>query len=200
LGGREIVLGQWRSLWRLFGLPVALLVGTQVLGAGFSHESTWSAMARRDPGMAEIILSVAVAIVSGIGIVANLLALSWYGMWAGLTSKNARLASLKTLLVVQVAPWLGIYFASLIAMGIIMVSLAAASTGPSMAITSPLIYGAVSAALSVGKDACFIVWAKKKLFSSFHQQVLRSVSPARVAPVWIASRRVPAPPIITMQR
>jgi hypothetical protein len=151
--------------------------------------------------MAEIILSVATAIVSGISIVANLLALSWYGMWSGMTSKNARLASLKTLLVAQVAPWLGIYVASWIAAGVIMVSLSVATAAPStMAITTPLIYSAVSAALSVGKDACFIIWARKKLFSSFHEQMLRNLIPARVVRVPTAPRPVPAPPIITAQR
>jgi hypothetical protein len=201
LGGREIVLGQSRALWRLFGVPVALLVATQVLSAGFSHESTWRALAHREPGMAEIILSVATAIVSGISIVANLLALSWYGMWSGMTSKNARLASLKTLLVAQVAPWLGIYVASWIAAGVIMVSLSVATAAPStMAITTPLIYSAVSAALSVGKDACFIIWARKKLFSSFHEQMLRNLIPARVVRVPTAPRPVPAQPIITAQR
>ena len=197
LGSREIVLGQWRALWRLFGLPVALLVGAQVLGTGFFHESNWSAMAQRRPGIPEVILGVAMAVVSGIRIAANLLALSWYGMWAGLTSKNARLASLKTLLVVQVIPWLGIAFVSTFAASFLVFSYSVISASSStLAITFPLMMGAVSAALAVGKDICFIIWARKKLFTSFHEQVLRSVSPARVTPIRKVPRPVPAPPVI----
>jgi ABC-type transport system involved in cytochrome c biogenesis permease component len=201
LGGKEIVLGQWRALWRLFGVPVALLVGAHVLGAGFSHESMWSAMAQRRAGIPEVVLSVAMAVVSGISIAANLLALSWYGMWTGLTSSNARLASLKTLVVVQVIPWLGIVFVSTFAGSLLAFSYSVITAASStVAITFPLMIGAVSAALAVGKDVCFIIWARKKLFTSFHEQVLRGVSPARVARIRMAPPRIPAPPIITIQR
>jgi ABC-type transport system involved in multi-copper enzyme maturation permease subunit len=203
LGGKEIVLGQWRALWRLFALPVMLLVAAHVLGMGLSHESIWSVMAQRGPGLAEVILSLAMAVVSGISVGANLLALSWYGMWAGLTSKNATLASLKTLLVVQVVPWLGIWFVSTFVAGLIVISYQVVGTGPAsstMAITFPLVMGGVSAALAVGKDACFIVWARKKLFTSFHEQVVRSASPARLYPVARARRPSPAPPLIVQHR
>lgn len=201
LGSKEIVLGQRRALWRLFALPVLLLVVAHVLGMGFSHESMWSAIAQRGPGLAELILSVGMAVVSGISIVANLLALSWYGLWAGLTSKNATFASLKTLLVVQVVPWLAISFVSTFAAGMIMFSYAAVGTASStIAITFPLVMGAVGAALAVGKDVCFIVWSRRKLFTSFHEQVVRSASPVRVSRVPVVRRSSAAPPLIVQQK
>lgn len=201
LGGKEIVLGQRRALWRLFGLPVLLLVSVHVLAMGFSHESMWSAIAQRGAGMAEMILSVGMAVVSGISIVANLLALSWYGLWAGLTSKNASLASLKTLLVVQVIPWMGISFTSTFVAGLLVFSYSAIGRSSStLAISFPLAMGAVSAALAVGKDVCFIVWARRKLFTSFHEQVVRSASPARISRVPLVPRPSPPPPLPVPQK
>src|SRR5205823_1599024 len=42
----------------------------------------------------------------------NLIALCWFGMWMGMTSRTANLATLKTLLFVQIVPWLVIAFGS----------------------------------------------------------------------------------------
>jgi len=43
---------------------------------------------------------------------ANLVALAWFGMWMGLNSKNTNLATLKTILFVEVIPWFVVVFTS----------------------------------------------------------------------------------------
>ena len=50
-------------------------------------------------------MAVATALAAALSTAANLLALCWFGMWMGMTSRSANLATLKTILFVEIIPW-----------------------------------------------------------------------------------------------
>ena len=138
--------------------------------------------------------------------VANLLALGWFGMWMGMTSKSANLATLKTILFVQIIPGFVITFG----IGLVMMTAMSGMLfgrlfgSSSNALTSlvwwPLLSAVLSAAMVVAKDIGFIVWSRKKLLSSFREQAARSLGQPR----FVALPPVPAaaapPPVIAAPR
>lgn len=62
--------------------------------------------------LSEYLLAAVIALASTLTVLGNLAALSWFGMWAGLNSKSANIATLKTLAFVQIIPWFGIALSS----------------------------------------------------------------------------------------
>ena len=92
----EILRGQTAALrWRFAGPFVAVLLADTLLVAG-----AWNSM-RSDAS--EFLLTCAM----GMGVlVPDALALSWLGMWNGLTARNFTLAWIKTLFWVLWLPWL----------------------------------------------------------------------------------------------
>ena len=235
LNDRQIVRGHWLALLRMFGLPVALLLGvhvtastmsqlgfqriatqvSKVTSATFTNQSgtltsqTFSVSttvvispqattnaapassafpARTSPRQAGMALAAAAAAALSTG--ANLLALLWFGMWMGLTSRNANLATLKTILFVQVIPWFVIAFAASMLVGLLMsgFALRAGSIPPaSFFAWMPLLSALVAAAVAVAKDVGFIIWSRKKLHSCLREQA--ALNPGQP--------RFPAPPPVS---
>jgi ABC-type transport system involved in multi-copper enzyme maturation permease subunit len=103
----------------------------------------------------------------------NLLALCWFGMWMGLTSRSANLATLKTIVFVQVIPWFVIAFAGTFAAGALMASMSLFSGQPGGFAWWPVLSAVVSTALALLKDIGFIIWARRRLNSEFREQVTR---------------------------
>ena len=66
----------------------------------------------------QIIQQGLTAAVALLGTLFNLMALGWFGMWMGLTTRTANLATLKTILFVQVIPTLIITFGSGVVVGL----------------------------------------------------------------------------------
>ena len=176
LSNAQILRGQWRGLLRMFGLPVALLLGVHLTATvlaqfGFqriaNQASTLAATTITNqngtvtsqttvvqhtvivPGRAataaqtalpsyrlnmnaeqagRVVLAALAAVVTT---VANLLALCWFGMWMGMTSRSANLATLKTILFVQIIPWFVIAFGSSMLMGVVCQALLGARGRPS---------------------------------------------------------------------
>jgi hypothetical protein len=112
---------------------------------------------------------------------ANLLALCWFGMWMGMTSRTANLATLKTLLFVQVIPWLVIAFASNIVVGAVLWrSSMRSAPQPSTWLTWwPFLTASLNATCAIGKDVGFIVWSRAKLYSSLREQAAQGFGPPR---------------------
>ena len=120
-----------------------------------------------------------------IAALANLAALSWFGMWMGMTSKNSNLAALKTILFVQIIPWFVVSFASALALPLLLLPslMKGASTAPAqMMVWYPLITSAVTTALCLSKDIAFVVWARRQLHSKFRERVVEPVTTPRMAP------------------
>ncbi len=224
----QIVQGQWLALVRMFALPVMLLVGVQMVGAGLSQAS-WRRIASQIPTATRsgagsltnsasqqvVVVTGTVSVTSGVGpslattrlpagttilapaaaaltTIGNLIALCWFGMWMGLTSRNVALATLQTFAFVQVIPWFVITFAaSLMSWWLLMPWLfkSGFAQTPGWFAWWPLLSAALAALLSVGKDIGFFVWSRKRLYLAFPGQpgcvALRPLPPP-----------VPAPPVI----
>jgi ABC-type transport system involved in multi-copper enzyme maturation permease subunit len=127
---------------------------------------------------------------------ANLVALCWFGMWMGMTSKNANLAALKTILFVQIVPYFVIAIGSSMAIGLLIMPylsrLGSSSPSTGFFVWYPLISTLVMAILFLAKDVVFIIWSRKVLYTSFRDYAVRSVSP----PVLAIPPPIPAPPVI----
>jgi len=231
---KQIVQGQWLALVRMFALPMLLLVGVEMVGAGLAQASfqriasqiptpTLSAAGsvtnsapRRvvvvtstvsvtsaasgtssvGPSLATTILAPATAALTAI---ANLIALCWFGMWMGLTSRNVALATLQTIAFVQVIPWFVITFAaSLMSWWLLMPWLfkSGFARTPGWFAWWPLLSAALAALLSVGKDIGFFVWSRKRLYLAFRDAAARNPSQPDGVALRPLPPPVPAPPVI----
>lgn len=133
-----------------------------------------------------------------LAVAANLIALIWFGMWMGLNSKNTSLATLKTILFVQIIPWFVISFASmlivpLLLLPVLLPGLSGSTTASSQIMAwYPLLTAGVATALYLIKDVAFSLWARRKLYSEFRERASRAGAPLPMAlPPPIA-----APPVI----
>lgn len=110
LSSREIALGAWRGLVRLFAAPVLVIVCAQftlVLLGGRGVARSMVAVSGVDW------LASVFGIVGVLVALCNLIALGWFGLWMGLTSRNALIATLKTIVFVQIIPWFAIWFVTM---------------------------------------------------------------------------------------
>ena len=101
--------------------------------------------------------------------VSNTVALIWFGMWMGLTSKTTNLATLKTIAFVQIIPWFAASFASALLLPLLFFPLVMNGFGGtgSVAVMAwfPVVSMFLSSLLFIGKDVGFILWSRKKLYS-----------------------------------
>ena len=137
-----------------------------------------------------VMISLGAVVIMG----TNLVALWWFGMWMGLTSKSANIATLKTLLFVQIIPWFAISFAvgmltpMLIIPGLIK---GGGGTAPSMIMTwFPLISSAFTTALALAKDIGFILWTRGRLHTQLRERAA-DISSYVPPPVMVQ----PVPPV-----
>jgi hypothetical protein len=204
LNSKDIVIGQWRALLRMFGLPAALLLLVQFAGTIFSQRASMGMLATQGggnaPGLPWHLLSASTSVLSA---VANLVALMWFGMWMGLVSKNSSVATLRTILFLQVLPWLGISFVATSIAGLLMfrrfASAGVPSSSSSMFLSFPLVLAGLSAGLTLAKDAAFFVWARRRLYSSFRVEAARSINARGASRTAPGAPAIPVPPVIPAQ-
>jgi hypothetical protein len=193
----EIVLGPWRALVRLFAVPVVLLIVIQLTGTIFSVSAQAAGFSGAGLNDA-VVVTVITALVGVLVTVANLTALAWFGLWMGMTSRNDLLATLKTLVFVQVVPWIVISIvAGLGFAGIMFLVVQASGAGNFMASGAfgmwiMLIYAGLGALLTLAKDLFFWRWAKRKLMNDFREQATRAIAPVVIH----AAASPSAPPVI----
>jgi hypothetical protein len=214
---KQVVQGHWRAMVRMFGAPVALLLLVEFAGGWLAYRTTWgTAVPAKWNHLAALIKSAA----STLSTLTSLVALAWFGMWMGMTSRNASLATLKTILFVKVIPFLVIYFVTAYAMVFLVivpqtlkmrtppgspvtmtvtnasgVTTTITTTTPFSAMTPlyiSLVITCLPAALNVAVDLAFIALARRRLHSTFREQAARSLAPARPLAV--------APPVIKTPR
>jgi hypothetical protein len=121
------------------------------------------------------LLAAALACGLCLTVAGNLVALAWFGMWMGLTSKNVNLATLKTILFVQVIPWFGIAFASALTLPLLLLPnlIAGGQPVPSqMLFWFPILSMAVSTFLYLVKDAIFLLYARHQLKTELRRRSL----------------------------
>jgi ABC-type transport system involved in cytochrome c biogenesis permease component len=155
---KQIVRSHWTALLRTFLVPMLVILAVQ-LAAGFL---AYLEIAKTFSGTGvsgsfnyatyQLVSMLAAIVVT----VTNLIAVAWFGMWMGLTTKKPSIAVLKTIGFALVLPWLGLTFAS----GIFMVSFSLMN-GPFWA--APIL----AAALAVAKNIIFITISRRKLFAAF---------------------------------
>ena len=206
----EIVQGQWRALLWMFGVPVVLLMAVQLAGVCFGGKEAWEQMARlsgnRLPALGTALLSSGASIVTT---TANLVAISWFGMWMGMTSKSNNLATVKTIVFVQVIPGFAISFASalviplLIMAGSLKGGFSAANAGSWIISATktwfPLISIALSLFLNLAKNIGFFAWSSRTLYRSFREQATRTLVPVPQAAPPRMPPPMPGPPAIPLQ-
>ena len=131
---------------------------------------------------------------------ANFMALAWFGSWMGMTSRTASLATLKTIAFVQVIPGLVFYFCSMMLTFVVLIpNIASSATGGAgMIAWFPLLTGAISALLALGKDVCFIAWSRNRLDSAFRDQASKVLAYSNAAQPPLPHSVAP-PPIIPVQ-
>jgi hypothetical protein len=207
LPARQIVRGIWRALLRMFGAPLVLLFLANLAGSILSQEVIWNgatvSMSGLQPNLAVAIVSSSAAAITAI---VNLVALGWFGMWMGMTSKNNNFATLKTLLFVQIIPSFVIGFASGILSFLLLmptfISVTSKPSGGSPAVATsmgmwfPLLSVGLSTIMSLAKDAGFIVWARNRLDNSFREQATKGIGYAPVLVPPSVPSPIPAPPVI----
>lgn len=207
LSGKEIVQGQWRAMLRLFAAPVILFLCIQLAANALSQRSSWRVMATAAGSGPNDVLMVVTALGGTIVIAANLITLCWFGMWMGMTSKSANLATLKTVLFVQVIPWFVLSFAAgLILSLMVMPAMVKVATGPaaptvgvSRMIWFPFLYTGLTVVLSLGKDILLFIIARRKLYANFRDMAVRAIVPIQITVPPPAPRPAATPPVIPAQ-
>ncbi len=185
LDSRRITDGAWRALARSFGTPVAVLLVVQLIVQTLGQSVTSGTLAtatRTEP--VPLALLLAISGLTTIGTLMNLIALIWYGLWMGLTSKSVHLATLKTLVFVQIVPWFVITIVTsqlLMAMMVSPALQAARHGGPPLAVTwVNFLLPPIAAALAIVKDLFFIHWARTRLFGDLREIVLQASTQVRL--------------------
>lgn len=121
------------------------------------------------------------SLASALTLLANLIALAWFGMFMGLTSKTSGAAALKTLLFVQVIPWFVFTFATTLFSVLGMMAFAT-SAGGSFIQWYAIVTVGLNCALALTKDAFFIYWSRKKLYGEFRDRAAGTyISPRQLA-------------------
>jgi ABC-type transport system involved in multi-copper enzyme maturation permease subunit len=196
---RTIAPGAWRGLLRMFGLPVLIVLAVSFLSQVFSMDGSGWMFTGGDHGpIAKWIFVIGSACCVLIKSLANFLALAWFAMWMGLISRNGLLGTLKTILLVQVVPWMLIMFAT--AMMFPLMALLGASNWTSKFSADwfrwmPIVTVLISTALNVGKDIVIYVIARDKMVNHLRDIVVRQIAPPTIYLPRIAPRVAP-PPVI----
>ncbi len=170
---QQIVRSQSMALWRTFLFPALLVVGMKTAGGLVMIFEMQQRMAGSGagPGFNFIQSPIANMAANAVNFLADLLAVGWFGMWMGLTTKKTTMAVVKTFAFVVVLPWLALMFLE----GFLMVFLAF-STGLRGGGLGGLVWWlapAVSVTLNLGKDSFFIHWSRRRLLTRFRESITR---------------------------
>lgn len=194
----QIIRSQWRALVRIFLIPVLLVVVLQlgigaiqiiVIKKSFAKAGTAAINSNHD-----FLTYQGIAVISGVlNFVLGMAALGWFGMWMGLTNRKLTMAVIKTVVFVQVLPWIAQMFMMGFGMAFIGVIMAKAFASGG---TMPFWIGMLpSMAFTLGKNIFFIAWARKRLFTRFRDAVTGIKSGAtRAVPMKVDVAAAPPPP------
>ena len=180
---RKVAPGAWWGMVRLFGLPIAIIVLVQFLATvtGIGGANTGGLIRVGTSG----VISEWVMLWFGAGVglllsLANFVTLIWFGLWMGLVSRNSLLATLKTIVFVQILPWLVITFAAAMMIPLLMVLSGGISGSPAATVWVEwysLISTVVVAGLTLGKDWLFWSLARRQLVNNFRNTATQAVVP-----------------------
>ena len=135
-----------------------------------------------------IALTAGVVVAGALTTLCNVCAVFWFGLWTGLTGKRAAACSLRTLLFVQVIPWLVFAFISSLIMPIALLSRGTSASPGMFYVWYLATTTGMFTILSLTKDALFIMASRRKLYGEFRVRATGTVE-RRLVPQ-------PAPPPI----
>ena len=157
---QQIVRGQVWALRRAFLYPVVILLGLTVASQGMMFATIRTAGAASGDFLAYQIVS---GITSCVLIVTGVVSTTWFGMWMGLVSTKSNLAVIKTLVFVEVLPWIVTGFLQM------FISIGMSFSGfPSWTTQLPVLL------FSAGADVVFFVIARRRLLHRFREIVARA--------------------------
>jgi hypothetical protein len=188
----QIVRGQWKALLRTFLIPALLVLGLNIANQietirifAKSMASTPGAVSNNFSWEAYQIVSLVSSILTLSG---DLVAMAWFGMWMGMTSRKTSIAVLKTICFVCVLPWIASIFVQIAGMGL----LARAGKWPFW------LSSVISSIFELAKNVVFIVWARQRLLTRFREMAAQGGQQvARRQRMVLPAIPVPAaPPVI----
>jgi len=171
--------GAWRGLLRLFGVPLGLVLLIQ-----FAASVTMLPGRFSFGGSEPLPQWVMVWGAAGLGLVvsvANFVALAWFGLWMGLVSRNGLIATLKTVVFVQIIPWMVIGFASWMVLPLLAIfnTTTGGSKGPAAwMMWYPIISTCLMTVLTLLKDFIFWQVARRKLVGQFRAVATQALVPS----------------------
>lgn len=194
---RKITPGAWRGFLRMYGAPVGIVLVVGFISQVAKLDGTgWMTANSQGRLISQWIVVVGTALCGLLSSVANLVALAWFGMWMGLTSRNGLLGTLKTIVIVQIGPWMAIWFAGMMVYPILMMI---GSSGKYAWFTNssyelmPVVSGLLMTGLTIGKDLVFYVLARQKMVDQFRVVALQAVAPVRRAEQRVQRPKAPSP-------
>jgi ABC-type transport system involved in cytochrome c biogenesis permease component len=167
---RRIVHTQWNALCRTFLFPALVVALMQVVVGIVSILQMKKALAGATvPSNFNYLDYQIVGLVIGIvSFLTHLMAVAWFGMWMGLTTRKTSIAVLKTICFVMILPWLGLMFVQ--GLSFFMISFAHWPMWMS---------AAIAGVLTIAKDLFFIIWSRQRLLNRFHETVAQEGSVLR---------------------
>jgi hypothetical protein len=109
-------------------------------------------------------------------LVTGLLAVAWFGMWMGVTSKKVNAAVMKTLVFVKVFPFMAMMFVNWMLMFVIFAAGSRWLSGTNyVAIWVPEL---ITFLLAIGGDVAFTLLSRRKLLVNFREIVARAAGAA----------------------
>jgi hypothetical protein len=137
-------------------------------------------------GQARLLLPLMISLAGLLIPLGSLFALSWFGMWMGLTSRNSSIATLKTILFVQVLPWMIIGICSALAVPLLLIPRLMRGNA-SGTMLSPIWFQLITLGsgtlLSLCKDFGFFLWSRRRLYSEFRIRASSPVTGCESRPV-----------------
>ena len=182
LNEREMVRGQWSALLRSFAPPVLLIFSIQMAAILFYDQFAGRYAGMTRGGSSQAVINAVSTVLSVLTSAANLVALAWFGMWMGATSKSTHMAALKTLLFVQLIPFLVFYFVATIGGMLIYIPQMRnmkSATASSWTTWYPLAIAGILFLLTFSKDVLFFFWSRNWLYSRFREQAARNLGQPR---------------------
>ncbi|HEX3800991.1 MAG TPA: ABC transporter permease [Verrucomicrobiae bacterium] len=183
---RQIVFAQWKAICRNFWLPVLVILAMQVVS--LVHEISNARHLLTPPSTPLDTYWIISGICGLVTLAGDFLAMAWFGMWMGVTSRKASMAILKTVCFVVVLPYL-------IQMFIMVFGMMSAGRA-----RLPFWIGVVFAGIfELVKNIFLIWWARNQLLTRFAERVARG-NETMIHRPQLSSRTAPitvAPPIIT---
>ena len=176
---QKVALGAWWGLVRIFGLPIGIILVVQFLGeaSGLNAMRFGGGVTIEVGSVSEWVQTWFAAGANLVTSLTNLIALSWFGLWMGLVSRNSLTGTLKTIAFVQIIPWLVLSYASALALPLMLLAFRFDLFATGDGTWHLLIVTGLMTLLSVAKDGVFFYLAWKKLRGNFRVTATRAVLP-----------------------